>query len=134
MKWPGDKNQSYIKIDKLPKKCSGSYSDSDGNNFMTICAFECRGIEIVGYQPGADFIAYGTSSDPDSKGKCYYYYYYYYHYTVFINISIIYEFYMYLIINENNEFQYYYYYCTHHYHDHYYYHYRYTFSRSWFEW
>ena len=54
LKWPGSKQQSYIKIVRL-EKCSGEYSGSDSGSFVRIVGFECRGLVIDRWIPTVDF-------------------------------------------------------------------------------
>eukprot|EP01038_Epipyxis_sp_PR26KG_P011755 gene11755-15729_t len=55
IKWPGAKSQSYIKIVSI-KKNDGCYHADDSGNFVSILALECRGLEILSWIPGIDFV------------------------------------------------------------------------------
>ena len=57
MKWDSKSPiQSYIKIAPI-KKVDGSYTSIDSGKFKTIAGFECRGLEISSWIPGADDFA-----------------------------------------------------------------------------
>lgn len=59
VKWPGAKQQAYIKVLDM-KAGSGDYTEDKSGQFVTIANFECRGLEIVSYLPGADFCVEST--------------------------------------------------------------------------
>ena len=59
MKWPGDREQSHIKIVPI-KKNDGCYRAENSGNFVQILAMECRGLTPVKWHPMCDFSA--TSS------------------------------------------------------------------------
>lgn len=56
MKWdPKSHQQAYIKVVTV-KKVDGSYCAEDSGNFKTILGLECRGLELIKYCPGEDYI------------------------------------------------------------------------------
>lgn len=59
VKWPGSKMQSYIKVLET-KAGAAEYTAEKSGEWVTIANFECRGLEIVSYIPGADFKAEST--------------------------------------------------------------------------
>ncbi|KAJ1435265.1 hypothetical protein B484DRAFT_446138 [Ochromonadaceae sp. CCMP2298] len=56
MKWPRAKAQSYIKIIDV-KGVTGTYTEESSGKWVTVLGLECRGLEIVKWRLGADFIA-----------------------------------------------------------------------------
>ena len=57
MKWPGEHNQTTIKIVPI-KKVDGSYKES--GKWIKILALECRGITPIKWIPSVDFSATTT--------------------------------------------------------------------------
>jgi hypothetical protein len=54
MKWEKGGPEAYIKIVNV-KHVDGKYKGEELGSFQAIAGFECRGLEIVNYIPGADF-------------------------------------------------------------------------------
>jgi hypothetical protein len=62
MKWHGSKQHAYIKIIPLDKHISpGFYPIEKAGEYIKIAAFECRGLSLERYIPGADFSAEGST-------------------------------------------------------------------------
>ena len=56
MKWPGEREQSHIKIVPI-KKVDGCYRADKSGNFVQILAMECRGLTPIKWHPMCDFSA-----------------------------------------------------------------------------
>lgn len=75
MKWHGSRQHAYIKIIPLEKHLSpGFYPAEKAGTYIKVAAFECRGLCLDKWIPGADFAAEGITgtvfaevdlSDPD---------------------------------------------------------------------
>lgn len=56
MKWRESKQHAYIKIVPMHKE-AGVYPIEKAGEFVKIVAFECRGLTLENWKPGADFFA-----------------------------------------------------------------------------
>ena len=56
MKWPGNKQQAYIKIVDI-KGVTGNYTEDQAGKWVTVLGLECRGIVPTAWKVGRDFIA-----------------------------------------------------------------------------
>eukprot|EP01032_Pedospumella_encystans_P009182 gene9182-10836_t len=56
MKWPGNKQQAYIKIVDI-KGVTGNYTEDQAGKWITVLGLECRGIVPTAWKVGRDFIA-----------------------------------------------------------------------------
>ncbi len=56
MKWPGNKQQAYIKIVDI-KGVTGNYTEDNAGKWVTVLGLECRGIVPIAWKVGRDFIA-----------------------------------------------------------------------------
>ena len=56
MKWPGEREQSHIKIVPI-KKVDGCYRANNSGEYVQILAMECRGLTPTKWYPMCDFSA-----------------------------------------------------------------------------
>ncbi|KAK9908399.1 hypothetical protein WJX75_007289 [Coccomyxa subellipsoidea] len=70
LKWVRDsKHVAYLNVKEIEKelknkskqKITGCYTANDDGNFVGLVAFECRGLDVIGWQPEDGFIVESTS-------------------------------------------------------------------------
>jgi hypothetical protein len=59
MKWPGNKQQAYIKIVDL-KNVTGNYTEDNSGKWVAVLGLECRGIVPKSWKVSRDFVAEST--------------------------------------------------------------------------
>ena len=59
IKWPGDKNYSYLKLVDVPKLVRQQVDED--TDLVPIAAFECRGLEPVRWNPTGGYCAEASS-------------------------------------------------------------------------
>lgn len=62
VKFKGHSSQSYIKMVDI-KGVDGNYTADQSGTWVTILAFECRGLDILRWKPEIDFVAVSASGN-----------------------------------------------------------------------
>ncbi|KAK3283790.1 hypothetical protein CYMTET_8531 [Cymbomonas tetramitiformis] len=60
MKFEGSNKESYLNVVRDLKNVTKPYNEEDVGSWVTICVFECRGLEPITWHPQAGFNAQST--------------------------------------------------------------------------